>query len=896
MLFVEQFELYNDKVAFYLADGRQVTYRQLLLKLQSSASELGTTKKLVAVECSNEIESVIAYLTALYAKHPVLLVAEGTCSSQNQILDTFKPEMVFSKNSAGKWCWQQCHNEVSQYHEDLCILLSTSGTTGSAKLVRLSQQNIQSNALAIAEYLNIDSEHTAITTLPYHYSYGMSVINSHLAVGASIVLTNDSVTDSSFWQLVEKHQVSSLAGVPYTFELLEKQGVREKHYASLKYITQAGGRLPMPLVEKYTQWAEASDSQFYVMYGQTEAAPRIAYVPPALLAENGDCIGKPIPGGQIELQDENGSFITEEDTEGELVYYGENVMMGYATEKSELQLPSGDNILRTGDLAVRKANGLFKIVGRKSRFCKLFGLRISLDEVEAEVHRLGISSVVVGNDDFITVAVLKAGEELRITEYLATKYKLNVESFIVMTFDEYPLLPSGKVDQRKILSLAAESRQNDTSYESLLAAYQKIMNNPEIVETDSFVGIGGDSLFFVMVSIAVEEYIGYLPENWEGTSICELEALKNNQALAQPEIRRPTAILSIVLICLSLIFGEVFLQSYIYYKTGRSALALLTDQSARVFNEELGIFTYRPNLQLKDAKSDAITMKINKVGLRSEPIPENKNDTRIAILGASTVAGAYAKNNQSTFPALFGKYLQEQTEGNESFHVINAGIEGHTLVHTSKLFDGVVSQLSPDVVMLYPGFNDISLLCRAMSDSEKPAYIGIDYPTLPTWVETKSMIRKNTTQLRANNTSEANLLALSDVDAGVYGNRVREIITSIKSQGIQPALMTVSRAYANTDEAVANSFLKDSLYYYSCLNAESLMAIGDMYNEQIRLVAKETNTPLFDLAKVMAGGRKYFVDGSHFTYEGEQYVARFLLDQYRQLHPYNQLNIAQEDK
>jgi len=894
VLFVDLFKKYGEKVAIYWRDG-QIRYDELLQRIQAIADELGTTKKLVAVECSNEIESVIAYLAALYAKHPVLLVAEGTFASDSQIIDTFKPEMVFNKNHDGKWQWQKCHNEMSQYHEDLCILLSTSGTTGSAKLVRLSQQNIQSNALAIAEYLNIDKTHTAITTLPYHYSYGMSVINAHLAMGASIVLTNDSVADASFWQLVEKHQVSSLAGVPYTFELLERQGFRNQHYASLKYITQAGGRLPMPLVEKYAHWAKESNSQFYIMYGQTEAAPRIAYVPPAMVVENGDCIGQPIHGGRIELQNEDGQVIETADTEGELVYSGDNVMMGYATDKSELQLPSGENTLKTGDLAIRKANGLYKIVGRKSRFCKLFGLRISLDEVEAEVHRLGVSSVVVGNDDFITIAVLESHDEKHIAEHLANKYKLNVESFKVMVFDEYPLLPSGKVDQRKILSLSKEAIKDETSYASLLVAYRKIMNNHQIVDTDSFVGIGGDSLFFVMVSIAVEEYIGYLPENWEGTSIYELEALKDSQTSVQPEINRSTAIFSIAAICLLLILGEVFLQTYIYYKSGRSAFALLAGQSTRVFNEDLGIFTYRPNLQLKDAKSGAITMEVNEVGLRSEPIPNHKQDTRIAILGASTVAGAYAKNNQSTFPALFGQYLQEETGLNESFHVINAGIEGHTLVHTSKFFDGLVSQLSPDVVVLYPGFNDISLLCRAKSDSEKPAYIGIDYPTLPTWVQTKSMIRKNITQLRENNTSEANLLALSDVDAGVYGNRIREIITSITSQGMQPVLMTVSRAYSNTDEAVANSFLKDSLYYYSCLNAESLMAIGDMYNEQIRLVADETSTPLYDLAKEMPGGRKYFVDGSHFTYEGEQFVARFLLEHFRQLHKYAQFNRSQEN-
>ena len=883
MLFVDTLKDYGERVAFYWQEDGKITYQELEQRVRILAQSMGETKKLVAIECTNEIESIIGYLAALYGQHPVILVGEGTLSNDNRIVSTFSPELIYCKNDLGDWNFLHNQSELCEYHKDLCTLLSTSGTTGSAKLVRLSRKNIQSNALAIAEYLDITAEHTAITTLPYHYSYGMSVINSHLAVGASIVLTNDSVADLIFWQLIEQYKVSSFAGVPYTFELLERQGFRKNAYPNLKYITQAGGRLPMPLVEKYQKWSQVTGSQFFIMYGQTEASPRIAYVPPEQLLSNGECIGKPISGGVIELLDEEGKTINDDNTEGELVYRGDNVMMGYASAKSELQLPSGERTLKTGDLAVRKSNGLYKIVGRMSRFSKLFGLRINLDEVEAEVHQLGISSVVVGNDDFIAIAVLQKCNEEQVQNHLAIKYKLNLDSFSVLTFDEYPLLPSGKIDQRSILAVAQEQVEANTAHNSLLEAYQKVMNNPDIVPSDSFVSIGGDSLFFVIVSIAIEEYLGFLPENWEGTSICELEVLKQGYTDSQAEIPRRKAIYAFGLICILLMLGEVFLQARVYLKTGRSALALLSNQSTTVFNEQIGVTTYRPNLVVNDVKTDMPTMEINAEGLRSAPIPAIKNDTRIAILGASTVAGAYAKNNTKTFPSIFNQLLNKERKSSNNFHVINAGIEGHTLKHTKKLFDGHISKLNPDFVMLYPRFNDITLLCRAQSEKQKPNYDGLAYPALPTWVLTREMISKNTIPLRTSDIEKLDTLKSQDVEPNEYGERVKGIIESIKDQGMVPALITVSRSYRNIPLAKAKPLAQESLYYYSCLNADGLIAIGDLYNEQIRKIALETNTVLFDLAKTMPGGREYFVDGGHFTYQGELFVAGFLFAQFNEM-------------
>nr|WP_164555341.1 AMP-binding protein [Paracoccus haematequi] len=211
---------------------------------------------------------------------------------------------------------------------DLAMLLSTSGTTGAVKLVRLSGRNIHSNALAIADYLEIGAQDTAITTLPLHYSYGMSVLNSYLAAGARLVLTEESVTADGFWAQARGAGVTSLALVPTQFELLDKIGFQRATLPSLRYVTQAGGRLDPILAQRFAHAARAEGWQLVIMYGQTEASPRIAYVPPEAVLDNVQSIGRAIPGGRLWIENGQGHPIEDAGIAGELVYQGPNVMMG----------------------------------------------------------------------------------------------------------------------------------------------------------------------------------------------------------------------------------------------------------------------------------------------------------------------------------------------------------------------------------------------------------------------------------------------------------------------------------------------------------------------------------------------------------------------------------------
>ncbi len=215
------------------------------------------------------------------------------------------------------------------------------GSTGSPKLVRLSHENLQANATAIADYLGLRDTDVAATTLPMHYCYGLSVLHSHLAAGAAVYLTEHSVVDPCFWDAVREHRVSSFAAVPYTFDLLDRVGFAEMDLPSLRCVTQAGGRLAPERVRAYAALGRRRGWDLFVMYGQTEATARMAYLPPDLAETSPASIGVPVPGGAFALEpipelplDPGGHDVEV----GELVYSGANVMLGYATEPADLAL------------------------------------------------------------------------------------------------------------------------------------------------------------------------------------------------------------------------------------------------------------------------------------------------------------------------------------------------------------------------------------------------------------------------------------------------------------------------------------------------------------------------------------------------------------------------------
>lgn len=507
--FADCLAAHGERIALVTEAGEAITYARLAQLALRAAEDLPAAPALIALAMANDLDSVVAYLAALRGRHPVILLDGRDTPSGRRVSEAWRP-----------WWPGDLPPYPRALHPELAVLLSTSGSTGSPKLVRLSRRNIDANARAIASYLEIGAGERAITSLPLHYSYGLSVLNSHLAAGATVALTTASPAEPRFWEQVEAVGATSIAGVPHSYEIFERLGVRDRALPSLRTMTQAGGRLAPELVRRYAGWAEARGGRFFVMYGQTEATARMAYLPPELAATHPDCIGVPIPGGRFEIA------ATEVETRpgvGELVYRGPNVMMGYAAEEADLALPPALDALHTGDLAEQTAAGLFRIVGRQNRFSKMFGLRISHDEVERLIGAEGVAAAVTGSDRLLAVhsaAPPPAGAASRLRERLG----LPSGALIWSHGRDMPHLPSGKPDYGAILDAAereaaAHEARADGSVAGVFAA---AFPDRDVAATDSFISLGGDSLNYVTFAIALEDVLGELPMGWERMSQARL--------------------------------------------------------------------------------------------------------------------------------------------------------------------------------------------------------------------------------------------------------------------------------------------------------------------------------------------------------------------------------------
>ncbi|MEU2270232.1 AMP-binding protein [Streptomyces olindensis] len=524
--FARHLASHGDRTAMITPSG-EVTYRALAERVAATAERLGPTRRLVLLAGANRVEALVVHLAALSAGHPVLLVPGDSDGTVDALTAAYDPDVVARPDGHGTCTLdERRRGSAHTLHPDLALLLSTSGSTGSPKLVRLSHDNLQANAESIATYLDISDTDRAATTLPMHYCYGLSVIHSHLLRGAGLLLTERSVSDAVFWDEFRAARGTSLAGVPYTFDLLDRVGFTRMRLPHLRYVTQAGGRLPPERVAEYAESGRRAGWELFVMYGQTEATARMAYLPPALAAERPQAVGVPIPGGSFRIRPVDG---IEEPGVGELVYSGPNVMLGYAESPADLALGRTVEELHTGDIARRAPDGLYEIVGRRSRFTKILGLRIDPQRVEAILEEHGVPALCAGDDD--ALAVLAARTEgvdaAGIRRLVADGCGLPPRAIRVRTVPELPRLASGKPDYAAVRRQARESEVSlpDSGTDDLRALYALILDRTDVTEDSSFVSLGGDSLSYVEMSLRLEEALGALPPDWHTTPIRELRDL-----------------------------------------------------------------------------------------------------------------------------------------------------------------------------------------------------------------------------------------------------------------------------------------------------------------------------------------------------------------------------------
>lgn len=458
-MFTDSVKKFSTNKAVVTDLGQQLTYYEL----QEQASQLFENIRercLVFCLCKNCVESLIGYVSFLSNRIiPLMLDASLIAEMLSSLVEIYKPSYI--------WLPIERCNELKEYygiysqngyvllqsksrpnvkiHDSLALLLTTSGSTGSPKLVRLSYENIFSNARSISMYLSINSDERPITTLPMHYTFGLSVINSHLIQGATILLTDRAIIEKEFWQFFKNTRATSLSGVPYTYEILKKLRFVKMELPSLRTLTQAGGRLSIELQKEFAEYCQAKSKRFFVMYGQTEATARMSYLPYERILDKLGSIGIPIPGGEFSLIDENGMLTTESGTSGELVYKGSNVSLGYAENSDDLNKGDDNNgILYTGDIAQRDADNFFYIVGRKKRFIKVFGNRVNLDETELLLKSFIADCACIGKDDHMVIYITENGREEDVKLFISAKTGLNHSVFEIRYCESIPKNSSGK--------------------------------------------------------------------------------------------------------------------------------------------------------------------------------------------------------------------------------------------------------------------------------------------------------------------------------------------------------------------------------------------------------------------------------------------------------------------
>lgn len=531
--------------AVALVEGhRAVTYGELDRRVDERVEALALDRRsLVVLHGAPSLELVVTYLALLADDHVPLMAG----AHLDHLVAAWRPSAVVTTD--GRHLSVERTGVSHDLHPDLALLLSTSGSTGGPKLVRLSHRNLVANATSIAEMLRLGQHDRGITSLPLHYCYGLSVLHSHLLAGAAMVLVDASVVDPCFQLAMRTHGVTNLAGVPHTYELLERAGADRVAVPSLRLLTQAGGRMAPADVRRWASRAETWGAELVVMYGQTEATARIAYLPPHLVARHPDCVGVPVPNTSIRLDPVPGAG----PGVGELVVRGEHVMMGYAQHPSDLARGPELEELRTGDLG-RLDDGLLQIVGRRNRFVKPLGLRIDLDHVEAELGRVladpypAVEVAAAGDDEHVVVGVVGAPAD-RAREQLVRLTGLPDARLRVAALDALPRTGSGKPDHGTLAAevaraAAAPAHRVDRDVADL---YRTVLGVGHVGPDDTFVGLGGDSLSYVECSVRLEALLGTVPADWHVTPVRGLVA--GSRARWMPRVDT-TVVLRALAICL----------------------------------------------------------------------------------------------------------------------------------------------------------------------------------------------------------------------------------------------------------------------------------------------------------------------------------------------------------
>jgi acyl-CoA synthetase (AMP-forming)/AMP-acid ligase II len=445
-----------DQLPALVGTDSAVTHGELQARAHELAEVIADVGGPVVVRCRNDIGTVVAYLASLASGIPTILIGYDQEALYQQVLRRYLPSLELHSHKPGvdvdgdgtsvrRGVVIKCLDGGANCGVfETRLLLATSGSTGSPKFVRLSLRNLVSNANAIRSSLSLHEKETAGLILPLEYCYGLSVLNSHLLAGAQTVITDLSVVDKRLWAMLAETRCTSIAGVPYTFETLKRLRLLSKLPSTLRTVTQAGGRMGTALQKELFEEMKKRDGGYFTMYGQTEATARMAVLPAGRFEEKLGSVGQAIPGGEFSLGANN-----------EVVYSGANVMLGYADSLDDLHAPdSMQGTLRTGDLGRLDDEGFLFLTGREKRIAKVFGLRVSLDDVEQKLAHFGHVMAVSDGDKILVLCETISEDGMQLRSTLAQETGLNSSAFVVKIVEKLPRLASGKPDYEGALQFS----------------------------------------------------------------------------------------------------------------------------------------------------------------------------------------------------------------------------------------------------------------------------------------------------------------------------------------------------------------------------------------------------------------------------------------------------------
>ena len=447
----------KDKVAVIDDSGKSITYGEICDFSTLFGKHL-PSRSLIFILSENRIGSLLGYTSALSNKVVPLILSAKTENDlvfnlfeqyrpqylwlPDELVSSFKGEIVFQ---AWDYSLVKTGYPSILLNEALSLLLPTSGSTGSPKLVRHSYRNIEANADNVCRLFNLTENEKAMAILPMHYTMGLSVITSHLYAGATILLSARSLLDKGFWAMLK--EATSFTGVPYSYEILMKLRFTKMDLPKLRTISQGGGKLSPEVFHALATYAFEKGKRFIATYGQSECTARMAYLPAELALTKTCSIGYAEPGGQLSILDKDGHESFSGEAEGEMVYRGENVTLGYAETITDLM--KGDEnhgVMHTGDLARRDSDGCYYIIGRLKRFLKIFGLRIGLDEVETMIKgQYHVDCYCKGDDQKLTILVTDPKMVEVLPGFIEEKTHLFHNSIEVQVVDALLRNEAGKV-------------------------------------------------------------------------------------------------------------------------------------------------------------------------------------------------------------------------------------------------------------------------------------------------------------------------------------------------------------------------------------------------------------------------------------------------------------------